>query len=117
MTVISLLAVVVLGILAYFMRSVAIGALPSNAGIAVAAALNATANLSVSFVVLNVLPLPPLTGRYVLYGLLKPVASAVIERRGTIASLVVAGLIVSGLLQLLLTPVTRVATRLILGVH
>jgi Zn-dependent protease len=114
-TLTSLLAVLALGLAAYLLRPIAIAALPLGLGTGVTVTLEVTVNLAMRFAIFNLIPMPPLTGRYLLTALLPPATRGLIDKYMVQAAVVVAALIASDLLARLLDPPIRRFTAWVLG--
>lgn len=76
--------------------------------------LDITSKLSVAFVVFNLIPVPPLTGGYVLRALL-PGRDGILRRYQPAFVVMLAAFVLSGFAERLLAPILRASTRLLLG--
>ena len=76
--------------------------------------LQTLATLSIAFVLINLIPLPPLTGAHLLAAVL-PVSEAALARYRVQAVVLVAAFVASGLAAWIFQPVYRPAARFLLG--
>jgi len=111
----SLAAVAVVGVVTFLLRPLAVASLPPGPAVAAAATLQTTATLALGFSLFNALPVPPLTGRYLLVALLPKGAAEVVDRYASHAGVALAVLIVTGLLPRFLLPSLRSLTTWVLG--
>ena len=107
-------AVLALAVVAALLRGPLVTAAPGTLPLYGVVALQAISTLSVGFVLLNLVPVPPLTAAHVLRALV-PAVGPVFDRYRTVFTLLVAALVASGAAAWLMLPVYRPASRAILG--
>jgi Zn-dependent protease len=88
--------------------------LPDTASVAAFALIEITGELSVWFALVNILPLPPLTGAHLL-AIAAPASGKVIARIAPYAGIAVALAAATGMVTNLLRPIYRTLATLILG--
>lgn len=110
----ALLATLALGWLLWQLRPVAFSVLTANSvGMTVIGLLETTARMSISFAVLNALPILPLSAGHLLFGL-APKVAARLEHYRLIAALVVAAIVFIWLGAALRGPISNLS-RLLFG--
>ena len=111
----GLAAVAALAGVAEFLRRPLIGSISGNLPLYGVVQLEAISTLSLAFVLLNVLPLMPLTGVCFLKALAPRFGSFMVRHR-TAFTVVVAAFVASGLATWVFLPLYRPAARFLLGV-
>ncbi|MEX2536809.1 MAG: site-2 protease family protein [Trueperaceae bacterium] len=106
----TLLFVLLLSII----RPLAFTTLPETFAFGVLPLLNTTISLGIWFTVLNLVPLPPLTGGYLLQAI-EPTLLDSVRRYELVFKLAIAALILTGVAESVLVPLYRPISRLVLG--
>lgn len=110
----GLLATLAFALLLRLLRSIIFTALPNSLSFGVLALVNTTVSLSIWFVVLNALPLPPLTGAQFLSAL-QPGLLERLRRYELYVKLILGLLIVTGVAARALSPIYQIVARYIQG--
>lgn len=114
LTVAGLSATIAFALMLRFARPIVFTTLPDSLAFGTVALLNTTVTLSTWFVILNALPLLPLTGGYLLLAI-QPVWLEPLQRYELVIKLILGLLIVTGVAAHTLSPIYQIAARYIQG--
>ncbi|MEX6505072.1 site-2 protease family protein [Jiella sp. M17.18] len=108
-------AVVLLAVAAELLRRLLLSWTGEGAAMQTIALCETISTLSLAFVLINLIPLPPLTGGHFLAAL-APAAEPLSKRYRTVLMTLIAAFVISGMASLVFLPVYRPLARRLLGV-
>jgi Zn-dependent protease len=112
--VVSIAAILVIAFILRLARPLLLPLLGDTSSMLAFALIETIGQLGVWFALINLLPVPPLTGGYLLSALVPKIGKKV-RKSHVYASLLLTGLAATGIITSVLAPVQRIFARLVLG--